>query len=53
MAFPGCEAVITVVPVPVIVKILPETVATPVSELLYETGSPELAVAVSANGTSF
>ena|ERR1035437_2750209 len=39
-------------PMPTMVKVDPETVATAVFELEYETANPELAVAVSENGTS-
>jgi hypothetical protein len=38
------------VPAPTIVKVLPETVATAVLSLLYDTVRPELAVAVSVIG---
>jgi hypothetical protein len=41
-----------VVPAPTMVNVLPETVATEVLELVYETGKLELAVAVSAKEAS-
>ncbi|NDA10715.1 MAG: hypothetical protein EBZ07_07725, partial [Verrucomicrobia bacterium] len=52
MLSPAWLAVIVVVPLPTIVTVLPATVATPVLELVYETVSPELEVAESANGAS-
>ena len=52
VAFPGCEAVIEVVPGPMIVTRLPETVATDGFEEVYATGKPDEADAIRLNGAS-
>src|SRR6202000_643934 len=52
LPLPACEAVMLAVPAPTIVKVLPETVATAVLSLLYDTGKPDEAVAVSVIGES-
>ena len=51
VASPPWLAVMVVLPTPMMVTVLPLTVATEVTELLKLTGSPLLAVAVKLNGT--
>jgi hypothetical protein len=50
LVLPACDAVMITGPPPTIVNTLPEIVAMPVWSLLYDTGRPELAVAVSVIG---
>ena len=52
LVLPVCEAVRMVVPAPVMVTVLPSTVATSGFELEYETARPEEEVAVNANDAS-
>ena len=52
MSLPACEAVMFAVPVPTIVTVLPETVATAALSLAKATARPDDALAVSANAGS-
>jgi hypothetical protein len=52
LELPAWLAVMVVLPAPTMVTVLPLTVATLALELVYETGKPELAVALKVRGVA-